>query len=154
MKDTSAANNPVTTLLNERVLSASPQEIFAAFEHPDRLARWWGPKDFTNTFEKFEFTPGGRWDLVMHGPNGANYPNENVFREIQPYTRIVIEHVAKPCYRLTVTLTARGDQTHLAWLQEFASPEFAAKMRSFCQTANEQNLDRLEVILRDKPCAE
>jgi uncharacterized protein YndB with AHSA1/START domain len=35
-----------------------------------------GPKDFTHTFEQFEFKPGGRWVLVMHGPNGANYPNE------------------------------------------------------------------------------
>ena len=147
MKDTSTANNPEATLFNERVLSASPQEIFAAFEQPNRLARWWGPKDYTNTFEQFEFTSGGRWAFVMHGPNGANYPNENVFQEIQPPTKIVIEHVAKPWYRLTVTLTARGDQTHLAWLQEFESPEFAAKMRPICQISNEQNLDRLEALL-------
>lgn len=83
----------------------------------------------------------------MHGTNGANYPNENVFREIQPHTKIVIEHVGQPWYRLTVTLTARGDQTHLAWFQQFESPEFAAKMRPICQAANEQNLDRLEAKL-------
>ena len=58
----------------------------------------------------------------MHGPNGTNYPNESVFREIQPDTRVVIEHVLRPWYRLTVTPTARGDQTHLAWDQEFESP--------------------------------
>ena len=83
----------------------------------------------------------------MHGPNGADYPNENVFREIQPDTRIVLEHVGKPWYRLTVTLTARGDQTDLAWVQEFESPEFAATMRPLCEPANEQNLDRLESLL-------
>ena len=83
----------------------------------------------------------------MHGPNGANYANESVFREIQPETRIVIEHVVKPWYRLTVTLTVRGDQTHLAWNQEFESPEVAAKMRPLCKTANEQNLDRLQSLL-------
>jgi uncharacterized protein YndB with AHSA1/START domain len=121
--------------------------VFAAFEQPDQLARWWGPKDFTNTFERFEFTTGGRWVFVMHGPNGTDYPNENVFREIRPDTRIVIEHVAKPWYRLTVTLAARGDKTHLAWVQEFDSPEFAAKMRPICEPANEQNLDRLESLL-------
>jgi len=147
MKDTSPANNPEASLLNERVLSASPQAIFAAFEQPDCLARWWGPKGFTNTFEQFEFKPGGRWVLVMHGPNGADYPNESVFREIQPPTKIVIEHVVKPWFRLTVTLAPRGDQTKLAWLQEFESPEVAAKMRPLCETANEQNLDRLEAIL-------
>jgi hypothetical protein len=80
----------------------------------------------------------------MHGPNGANYPNTSVFREIQPDTRIVIEHVVKPWYRLTVTLTPQGNQTHLAWVQEFESPEVAARMRSLCETANEQVLDRLQ----------
>lgn len=147
MKTTSQANTPSAAVSTERVFSASPRKVFAAFEQPDRLARWWGPNGSTNTFEQFEFKPGGRWVFVMHGPNGASYPNESVFREIQPDTRIVIEHVVKPWYRLTVTLAARGDQTHLAWVQEFESPEVAARMRPLSETANEQNLDRLEALL-------
>src|SRR5580698_1432741 len=82
---------PSAVLRTERVFSFSPREIFAAFEQADHLAEWWGPKGFTNTFEQFEFAPGGRWVFVMHGPNGINYPNENIFREIQPDTKIVIE---------------------------------------------------------------
>lgn len=136
-----------TAVSTERVLSAKPQTVFAAFEQPDKLAQWWGPKDFTNTFEQFEFKPGGRWVFVMHGPNGANYPNESVFREIQPNHRIVIEHVVQPWFNLTVTLTARGDQTLLAWHQEFESPEMAAKMRPLSGTANEQVLDRLQALI-------
>src|SRR5688572_2597022 len=144
----SQVNNPNAAVSTERVLSASPRKVFAAFEHPEQLARWWGPKDFTNTFDQFDFKPGGRWVFVMHAPNGANYPNERVFREIQPDTRIVIEHVVKPWYKLTVTLTAqRDDQTHLAWVQEFESPEVAAKMRPLSATANEQVLDRLQAVL-------
>jgi uncharacterized protein YndB with AHSA1/START domain len=143
----SPANNSNAALTTERTLSANPRRIFAAFEQPDRLAQWWGPNGFTNTFEQFEFKPGGRWDYVMHGPNGANYPSASVFREITPDTKIVIEHVSQPLFTLTVTLTARGDQTHLAWRQEFESPEFAEKMRPVCEPANEQNLDRLESVL-------
>ena len=130
-------------------MSASPRKIFAAFEEPERLARWWGPKDFRNTFEEFEFKTGGRWVFVMHGPNGANFPNESVFREVLPDTKIVIGHDSAPRFTLTVTLTARGDKTHLAWVQEFESPELAARMRPICEPANEQNLDRLESLLRD-----
>ena len=140
-------NDPSAAVGTERTLPADPRTVFAAFEQPDRLARWWGPSGFTNTFERFEFEPGGRWVFVMHGPNGANYPNESVFREIQPGARIVIEHVVKPWYRLTVELTARGEQTHLAWVQEFESPEVAARMRSLSGTANEQVLDRLQALL-------
>jgi uncharacterized protein YndB with AHSA1/START domain len=143
----SQANDASAVIRNERVLPFSPRMIVAAFERPDRLARWWGPKDFTNTFQQFEFKPGGRWVFVMHGPNGANYPNECVFREIQPDHRIVIEHVCQPLFTLTVTLTPRGDQTHLSWHQEFESPEVAAKLRSLCTPANEENLDRLQSLL-------
>lgn len=141
------ANSPNAVCSTERVLCASPRSVFAAFEQPDQLARWWGPKDFTNTFEQFEFKPGGRWVFVMHGPNGANYPNESVFREIQPDAKIVIGHDSAPRFTLTVTLTARGDKTHLAWVQEFESAELAARMRPICEPANEQNLDRLQSLL-------
>ena len=143
MKTTSQTNNPNAAVSTERVLSANPRKVFAAFEQPDQLSQWWGPKDFTNTFEQFEFKPGGRWIFVMHGPNGANYANERVFREIQPDSKIVIDHVVKPWYKLTVILTARSDQTQLGWVQEFESPEVAAKMRALSGTANEQALDRL-----------
>lgn len=143
----SNATNPNAAVSTERVLSADPRTVFAAFEQPDRLVRWWGPSGFTNTFEQFEFRPGGRWVFVMHGPNGASYPNESVFREIEPDARIVIEHVVKPWYRLTVTLTDRGGETHLAWVQEFESSEAAAKMRRISEPANEQNLDRLQALL-------
>ncbi len=146
----SRANEPDVAVSTERLLSASARRVFAAFEQPERLARWWGPTGFTNTFEHFDFKAGGRWLFVMHAPNGANYPNECVFREVQPDAKIVVEHVVKPWYKLTVTLTARGEHTHLTWVQEFESPEVAAKMRPLSATANEQVLDRLQALLVDE----
>jgi len=143
-----ASSNPDSAVTTERVFSATPRQVFAAFEQPDRLAKWWGPKDFTNTFDQFEFKPGGRWVFTMHGPNGANYANESIFQEIQP-DKIVIEHVLPPWFMLTVTLTPSGNQTHLSWVQEFESPEVAAKFRPLSKTANEQNLDRLQAVLDD-----
>ena len=141
------ARNTKSTVSTERILPANVQTVFAAFELPNRLAKWWGPIGFTNTFEQFEFKPGGRWIFVMHGPNGVDFANESVFREIESDRKVVIEHVAQPWFTLTVTLTARGDRTHLAWDQEFETPEVAAKMLPLSQTANEQNLDRLEALL-------
>jgi len=143
----SQASNSSAVVATERVFSVNRRVVFKAFEQPNRLAQWWGPSGFRNTFEQFEFVSGGRWNFVMHGPNGADYPNESVFREIEPDAKIVIEHVLPPRFTLTVTLTARGDETHLAWVQEFESPEVAARMRPICEPANEQNLDRLETLL-------
>ena len=86
----------------------------------------------------------------MHGPTGIDYPNESVFRTVEPDARIVIEHLEKPWYRLTVTLTPEGEETRLAWSQEFESPHVAGKMRAICEPANEQNLDRLEALLASR----
>lgn len=147
METASLTINPEACVIVQRVMAASPRQIFAAFEQPEMLARWWGPSGFTNTFQQFEFKPGGRWVFVMHGPNGADYHNESVFQKIEPDTQIVIEHVVQPWFTLTVTLAANGEQTHLAWVQEFESPEFASRMRSLSATANEQNLDRLEAVI-------
>ena len=47
------------TLSTSRRLAASPQRVFAAFADARRLARWWGPEDFTNTFERFDLVPEG-----------------------------------------------------------------------------------------------
>jgi hypothetical protein len=59
----------------------------------------------------------------------------------------VIEHAVRPWYRLTVTRTACGDQTHLAWDQGFESPEVAANFRPLGTTADEQSLDRPQSLL-------
>jgi len=142
----SCASHP-KTLETERAISASEEEVFAAFERPELLSQWWGPKGFTNSFETFEFHPGGRWVFTMHGPNGIDYPNECRFRELVPGRKVVIEHVVEPWFTLTVTLTPRGDQTHLVWAQEFESAEVAAKFRPLCSGPNEENLDRLEEVL-------
>jgi uncharacterized protein YndB with AHSA1/START domain len=126
-----------------RQIGATPEQIFAAIAAPERLAKWWGPAGFTNTFERCEFKPGGRWVFTMHGPDGTNYPNENVFVDIEANSRVVIDHVVEPKFRLTITLTASAQGTLVAWHQALASEEFAAKVAHIIIPANEQNLDRL-----------
>lgn len=138
------------SVVTERVLSSGPDAVFAAFGDAERLARWWGPAGFTNTFDRFEFVPQGRWVFTMHAPTGAGFANECVFREIVPGGRIVIEHVVKPWYLLTVTLAAAGDGTRLTWDQRFESAEMASRMRPLSTTANEQVLDRLEAVLAEE----
>ena len=146
----SSSIDPDAVMRTERLLPFDAPTIFAAFANPDLLARWWGPSGFTNTFERCEFVPGGRWVFTMHGPNGIDYPNESVFREIEPNARIVIDHVCPPVFTLTVTLTPQGDGTYLMWVEVFASAEIVAKLRPIVGDANEQNLDRLEAVLANE----
>jgi uncharacterized protein YndB with AHSA1/START domain len=136
----------MTMYRTSRVVAKTPGDVFAAFERPELLAAWWGPAGFTNTFDVFEFLPGGRWTFVMHGPDGSRHPNESVFLTIEPET-IVIHHVSKPCYVLTVTLAAVEGGTAVQWLQEFEDPAVAERLKHIVEPANEQNLDRLEALL-------
>ncbi|MCA9449996.1 MAG: SRPBCC domain-containing protein, partial [Candidatus Omnitrophica bacterium] len=94
----------MSTFRHSRHLSASPEAVFAAFEDPARLAQWWGPEGFSNTFEVFEFRPGGRWVFTIHGPDGKDYPNESEFLEIVPGSMVRLRHVCLPHYELSITL--------------------------------------------------
>ena len=98
-------------------------------------------------FEICDFRPGGRWLFTMHGPDGKNYPNENVFLEIEPLKRVVIQHIPVPKFLLTITLEPAQDGTLLDWVQELEDPEFARAVAHIIAPANEQNLDRLTVEL-------
>ena len=133
----------MTAFKTSRHIDASPCAVFAAFKNPSRLALWWGPAGFTNTFEVCEFQPGGQWKFTMHGPDGSNYPNESVFAEIEPDSKVVIDHVCQPFFRLTVELHPTATGTQLTWAQAFADSAVAEAVRHIVEPANEQNLDRL-----------
>jgi uncharacterized protein YndB with AHSA1/START domain len=111
--------------------------------------QWWGPAGFSNTFEVFEFKPGGHWKFVMHGPDGADYPNESQFLELQAPTKLVIQHANQPRFKLTVSLDAAGSGTRLHWAQAFEDSQVAAHVRHIVEPANEQNLDRLTAVLKN-----
>lgn len=129
--------------LNQRIFPATPTQVFACLSDPARLARWWGPEGFSNTFAVFEFVPGGRWDFTMHGPDGKDYPNESTFRAIKPDGRVVISHDCEPHFTLEIALNPEGEGTRLEWRMDFENKDFARNLHDFLQSANEQNLDRL-----------
>lgn len=134
-----------------RNIAAPPSDVFAAFADSARLACWWGPAGFSNSFGTFEFRPGGQWAFIMHGPDGKNYPNEIVVAKVDPPTRIVLHHVSQPRYLLTVTLAPSPDGgTVVRWHQDFEDAELARRMERIVVPANEQVLDRLaaEVLSR------
>ena len=133
----------MTTFSTTREIPAPPEQVFAAISAPERLARWWGPAGFTNTFKLCEFKSGGRWVFTMHGPNGANFPNESVFSEIEVPRKVVIQHDSGPKFRLTIALAASATGTLVSWAQAFESADVAARIEHIVVPANEQNLDRL-----------
>ncbi len=100
-----------------RIIEGPRPLVFEAYTDPQHLAQWWGPHGFTTTTRAFEFRPGGVWDFVMHGPDGTDYPNWIVWREITPPERLVFLHGVGPddprAFTSTVTMVERGDTTEV-----------------------------------------
>ena len=131
-------------IMSSRDLPFPRVQVFQAFEDPERLARWWGPKGFRNTFEQFQFQPGGKWVFVMHGPDGKNYNNHSIFESIAAPDRIVLDHISPPRFHMTITLgELPGNRTRIVWLSRFETAEIRNEIAKFAVEANEQNFDRL-----------
>jgi uncharacterized protein YndB with AHSA1/START domain len=132
----------------QRTIPYAPDEIYATFSDPVRLAKWWGPKDFTNTFETFEFKVGGNWKFKMHGPDGHDYPNKCVFSELVGGEKLVIQHVSARRFTLTVSLLPCEGGTKVKWVHEFEDPKVADAVRHIAEPGREQTLDRPHMHLR------
>jgi uncharacterized protein YndB with AHSA1/START domain len=76
----------------EREFNAPRELVWEAMTNPQHVVKWWGPRGFSTTIEEMDFRVGGVWKLVMHGPDGANYPNHHMFKEIVKPERIVFSH--------------------------------------------------------------
>lgn len=105
-----------------RVFDAPPALVFKMWSSPEHLTRWWGPKGFTSTSEKLEFREGGRYHLLIHGPNDHHDGMSGVFREIVASEKIVFTFAwdHDPAWEslITVTLRAEGARTRLTFRQE------------------------------------
>jgi uncharacterized protein YndB with AHSA1/START domain len=140
--------SPDHEILNSRVVAFPPETVFASFSDPSRLAQWWGPDGFTNTFHEFDFRPGGVWKFTMHAPDGAAYAMDHRFVEVMPPERVEIRHIQPGHdFTLTVALVPEARGTRVTWRMFFDDPAEAEKLRPFLLNANEQNLDRLAAHL-------
>lgn len=148
----SASDRPdAREIVSARFFPLPPEAVFPAFSDPARLAQWWGPRGFTNTFHVFEFRPGGAWKFTMRGPDGTGYAMDKEFVEIVRPERIVLRHFQQAHeFVLIMTFAGKGGGTVLTWRMLFADPAEAARLQEFLRKANEENFDRLEAHLSAK----
>jgi uncharacterized protein YndB with AHSA1/START domain len=132
-----------------RKLNAPVDLVWEVWTKPEHIANWWGPNGFTNTISKMDITAGGEWDLVMHGPDGTDYKNKSIFREVVLHKKIVYEHVSAPKFISTISFEEQGEQTHLTWHMLFESvEEFIQVVKTFkADEGLKQNVEKLEVYL-------
>ena len=137
-------------LLITRVLKAPIELVWEVWTDPQHIAEWWGPNDFTNTISTMNMQPGGAWDLVMHGPDGTDYKNKSVFKEIVKHKRIVYEQISGPKFTATIEFEAQGDKTLLKWHMLFQTKEeFIQTVKTFkADEGLRQNIEKLNHYLQ------
>lgn len=136
------------TTAHTRLLPVPPERAFAALSDVSQLVRWWGPAGFTSTSQTFDFRPDGRWEMVMHGPDGTDYPNLYLFKELAAPTRAVIQHPdPSHWFELTLTYAEAPEGTLLTWRQRFDTAAHYERVKDVVTVANEEMLSRLEAVL-------
>ena len=136
-------------LIITRKINAPVELVWEVWTTPEHIANWWGPDGFTNTITKMEVRPEGVWELVMHGPDGTDYPNKSIFREVLPLKKIVYEHVSEPHILATITFESQGKQTFIHWHMLFDSREEFIEVvkRHKADTGLKQNVEKLVTYL-------
>jgi uncharacterized protein YndB with AHSA1/START domain len=114
----------VPEITASRLIEAPRDLVFDAFSSPNALANWWGPTGFSLTTHEMSFAPDSVWRFVMHGPDGRDYKNKIVFREIERPERISYVHPGdegtEPVRNeVTVSFLEDDGKTRLTWRMRF-----------------------------------
>jgi uncharacterized protein YndB with AHSA1/START domain len=146
-----ARNNPNEIRIT-RVYDAPVEAVWDAWTDPEQIAEWWGPRGFTLTTHSKDLRPGGNWVYTMHGPDGVDYPNKTLYREVETHAKLVYDHGGnddRPAmFRVTVLFTEIGGKTKMEMSMTLPTPEAAAETRKFIKHAGgDATWDRLAEYL-------
>jgi uncharacterized protein YndB with AHSA1/START domain len=134
-----------------RLLDAPRELVWEVWTDPQHIVQWFGPEGFDTTTHAFDFRVGGSWRFTMHGPDGVDYRNKQLFQEIVPRERFVYLHTGglesedEGGFIATVTFAAEGRKTRVTLNSRFPTVE---AMRHTIETygaveGGEQHLGRL-----------
>ncbi|HEX9391318.1 MAG TPA: SRPBCC family protein [Usitatibacteraceae bacterium] len=119
----STADREIAT---SRIFDAPREQVFRMWIDPAHIGKWWGPKGFTTTTLSIDVRVGGAWRFVMHGPDGTDYPNLIVFKEVVKPERLVYVHAGESedepgVFQTTVTFEELDGKTRLSMRALFPS---------------------------------
>lgn len=142
------ADQPIVTM--EREFAAPPAAVFAAYGDPEALKEWYGPDGFSITVIAMDFRVGGAFRFTMHGPDGTDYPNRIMYREIASAQRLAYLHDSgvdndPRGFEVLITFAAQGEgRTLLTMRSTFPSIEARnAVMKFGAVELGKQTLEKL-----------
>jgi uncharacterized protein YndB with AHSA1/START domain len=91
----STTGKPSRELTLIRIFDAPRNLVFQAWTDPALLAKWWGPKTFTNPVCEFDAWPCGKIHIDMRAPDGTIFPMGGTVLEIVGGERLVFKSIAE-----------------------------------------------------------
>ena len=113
-------------IVTSRIVSASRERVWKAWTDPKEVVKWWGPNGFTNTIKEMNVKPGGIWRILMHGPDGIDYPNKMVFNSVVKPEYLIYTHSDEEgtnSFNVTVSFVEVGEKTKITMKVVFATKE-------------------------------
>lgn len=134
-----------------RLVNAPRELVWEVWTNPEHIKYWWGPNGFRNTIFQMDVKPGGEWDLIMHGPDGRDYKNKSVYKEVVKPEKLVYDHVSGPKFQFTVTFSEQGNKTLITIQMLFDTAAQKDKVIKEFGAAEglKQNMDKLETYLEN-----
>jgi uncharacterized protein YndB with AHSA1/START domain len=131
------------------VLDAPIALVWEVWTKPEHIKHWWGPDGFTNTIDKMQVEVGGEWIFTMHGPDGKDYPNRTLFREVVEHKKLVHEHFA-PNFIAIIQFKRKGHKTQVDWYKLYETRELFDLVEKNHKTNEgfQQTIARLKNYLR------
>ena len=79
------------SLTLKRRLKAAPGKVFAAWTDPEKIVRWFGPKETVagSVRAQADVRPGGRYRMNFTTDDGERHQVGGVYREVVPDSRLV-----------------------------------------------------------------
>lgn len=139
------------TLITTREMGVAPKRVWDAWTSPEKIAKWWGPAGFKSTVEEIDIHEGGKFKVVMHGPDGVDYPNVYVFDKVnEPHQLIYTNQGSKEFglepFQSVVDIESLNNKTKVTLKMRFTSEEEKQKhiQQFHAEEGSRQLLERLE----------
>lgn len=91
--------DPKLDLVLEKIIPASPEQIYKAWTDPVGIKSWFCPKPWQTVECEMDLHPGGKFYSVMQSPEGQKFPSTGCYLELVPYERLVWTSALQPNYR-------------------------------------------------------
>lgn len=138
-----------------RVFAARRALVWLAWTDPEMIAEWFGPRGFTSSVAEWDLRVGGALRIVMHGPDGNDYPMKGIFRVVTAPVQLVFTNIAVDLDDnhlleglTTVTFAEQGGKTTLTvHSQAVGRAPIAPQMLAGMNAGWTQTVDKLEELM-------